>query len=137
MKGVKKAIKYINNKNYLVIVVTNQAAVGKSLLNEKKLLNIHKKMEHSLWNFNKSHIDDIFYSPYYKNSNIKRFKKNKYDRKPNPGMIFKAIKKWNIDKNNSFFIGDKISDKLAASKVKIKFYYKKNVPLYDQIKKII
>ena len=137
LKGVKKAIKYINNKNYLVIVITNQAAVGKSLLNEKKLLNIHKKMEHSLWNFNRSHIDDIFYSPYYKNSNIKRFRKNKYDRKPNPGMIFKAIKKWNIDKNNSFFIGDKISDKLAASKVKIKFYYKKNVPLYDQIKKII
>ncbi len=137
LKGVKKAIKYINNKNYLVIVITNQAAVGKSLLNEKKLLNIHKKMEHSLWNFNRSHIDDIFYCPYYKNSNIKRFRKNKYDRKPNPGMIFKAIKKWNIDKNNSFFIGDKISDKLAASKVKIKFYYKKNVPLYDQIKKII
>ena len=137
LKGVKKAIKYINNKNYLVIVITNQAAVGKSLLNEKKLLNIHKKMEHSLWNFNKSHIDDIFYSPYYKNSNIKRFRKNKYDRKPNPGMIFKAIKKWNIDKNNSFFIGDKISDKLAASKVKIKFYYKKNVSLYEQIKKII
>ncbi len=137
LKGVKKAIKYINNKNYLVIVITNQAAVGKSLLNEKKLLNIHKKMEHSLWNFNRSYIDDIFYSPYYKNSNIKRFRKNKYDRKPNPGMIFKAIKKWNIDKNNSFFIGDKISDKLAASKVKIKFYYKKNVPLYDQIKKII
>ncbi len=137
LKGVKKAIKYINNKNHLVIVITNQAAVGKSLLNEKKLLNIHKKMEHSLWNFNRSHIDDIFYSPYYKNSNIKRFRKNKYDRKPNPGMIFKAIKKWNIDKNNSFFIGDKISDKLAASKVKIKFYYKKNVPLYDQIKKII
>ena len=137
LKGVKKAIKYINNKNYLVIVITNQAAVGKSLLNEKKLLNIHKKMEHSLWNFNKSHIDDIFYSPYYKNSNIKRFRKNKYDRKPNPGMIFKAIKKWNIDKKNSFFIGDKKTDKIAASKAKIKFYYKKNVPLYDQIKKII
>ena len=137
LKGVKKAIKYINNKNHLVIVITNQAAVGKSLLNEKKLLNIHKKMEHSLWNFNRSHIDDIFYSPYYKNSNIKRFRKNKYDRKPNPGMIFKAIKKWNIDKNNSFFIGDKISDKLAASNAKIKFYYKKNVSFYDQIKKLI
>ena len=88
MKGVKKAIKYINNKNYLVIVITNQAAVGKSLLNEKKLLNIHKKMEHSLWNFNKSHIDDIFYSPYYKNSNIKRFRMNKYDRKPKGCLCF-------------------------------------------------
>ncbi len=137
LKGVKKAIKYINDKNYLVIIITNQAAVGKSLLSEEKLLNIHKKMQHSLWNFNKSYIDDIFYSPYYKDSIIKKFKKNKFDRKPKPGMIFKAIKKWNIDEKNSFFIGDKKSDKLAASNAKIKFYYKKNVSFYDQIKKLI
>ena len=52
-------------------------------------------------------------------------------------MIFKAIKKWNIDKKNSFFIGDKKSDKLAASRAKIKFYYKKNMSFYHQIKKII
>ena len=137
LQGVKKAIKYINDRNYLAIIITNQASLGKSLLNEKKLFNIHKKMQHSLWHFNKSHIDDIFYSPYYKDSTINKFRINKFDRKPNPGMIFKAIKKWNIDKKNSFFIGDKKSDKLAASRAKIKFYYKKNMSFYHQIKKII
>ena len=52
-------------------------------------------------------------------------------------MLRKAIDKWNVDTKNSLFIGDKKIDKLAAGKVKIKFYYKKNMSFYDQIKKII
>ena len=60
-----------------------------------------------------------------------------YCRKPNPGMFLKAIKKWNININDSFFIGDSISDFNAAKKIKIKFYYKKKISLYKQIKAII
>ena len=51
-------------------------------------------------------------------------------------MIRKAIRKWNIDTKNSFMIGDKISDKLAAKKAKIKFFFKKEKNLNIQIKRI-
>ena len=52
-------------------------------------------------------------------------------------MIRKAIKKWKIDTKNSFMIGDKISDELAAKKAKIKFFYKKERNLNTQIKTIL
>ena len=137
LKGVKTAIKYLNDKRYLVIIVTNQACVGKSLLTEKKLLDIHKKMKYSIYNFNKGIIDDVFYSPYYKHSKKNKYRIGRYDRKPNPGMFFKAFKKWNVNIEKSLFIGDRYTDQIAAKKSKIKFYLKKNVSLYKQVKEII
>jgi histidinol phosphatase-like enzyme len=52
-------------------------------------------------------------------------------------MFLKAIKKWNIDVNSSVFIGDKVTDKMAAQKSKVKFYFKKDISLYKQVKNII
>ena len=135
--GVKKAIKYLNEKRYLVIIITNQACVGKSLLTEKKLNIIHQKMKKTIFNYNKGIIDDIYYSPYYKDSKIKKFTIHKKCRKPNNGMFLNAFDKWNVDIKKSIFIGDKITDKIAAKKSNIKFYLKKNYSLYKQVKDIV
>ena len=137
LKGVHDAIKYLNKKDYLVIILTNQAAVGKQFLTEKKLDFIHNCMKKELFKKNKSYIDDIFYSPYYKYSKLSKYRKYRSDRKPSNGMFLKAIKKWNIDVNASIFIGDKITDKIAAKKSKVKFYFKKNISLFKQVKNII
>ena len=53
-------------------------------------------------------------------------------------MIIKAIKKWKIDPNKSFMIGDKITDRSAAKSANIKFFFKsKQVNLHKQIKFIL
>ena len=137
LKGAHDAIKYLNKKDYLVIILTNQAAIGKQLLTEKKLNFINNCMKKELFKKNKSYIDDIFYSPYYKYSKLSKYRKYRSDRKPSNGMFLKAIKKWNIDVNASIFIGDKITDKIAAKKSKVKFYFKKNISLFKQVKNII
>ena len=137
LPGVKKAIHLLNKEKFLVIILTNQAAVGKGLINEKELKEIHYKMSYEIKKYKNSTINDIFYAPYYKNSKIKDYKKNFKDRKPNIGMFVKAINKWNIDPNKSYFIGDKITDKNASKKALIKFYYKKNISLYKQISNIV
>ena len=94
-------------------------------------------MKKELFKKNKSYIDDIFYSPYYKYSKLSKYRKYRSDRKPSNGMFLKAIKKWNIDVNSSVFIGDKVTDKIAAQKSKVKFYFKKDISLYKQVKNII
>ena len=136
MNGVHNAIKYLNNRNYLVIILTNQAAVGKGIISEKKLNYIHHEMIKDL-SKKKAYINDIYFAPYFKNSKILKYKKNKYDRKPYSGMIKKAIVKWNIDISNSYFIGDKLTDKLSADRVNLKFFFKKKISLYKQIVNII
>ena len=119
-----------------MIVITNQAAVGKEIISESDLNIIHFKMLKNL-NKKKAKIDDIFYAPYFKYSKQIKYRLKKNDRKPNPGMIMKAIKKWNIDSSSSFFIGDKKTDMIAAKKTNIKFYFKSNKSLYKQIKSIL
>ena len=136
LKGVHEAIKYLNNKKFIVIIITNQAAVGKGIISEEKLNLIHNKMMNNLHRKN-AYIDDIYYAPYFKNSKIRKYRKNKYDRKPNIGMFLKAIKKWNIDTSSSYFIGDKITDRMASDKIGIKFQFKKDKSLYKQIREIV
>jgi len=137
LKGVHSAIKYLNEKNILVILITNQAAIGKGIISEKQLNYIHHKMKNYLIKKNNAIFDDIYFSPYFKYSKKNKYRKNKSDRKPNIGMIKKAIKKWNIDTSSSYFIGDKTTDKIAAERSNLKFYFKKQISLYKQIKNII
>jgi len=137
LPGVKKAINLLNKKKFLVIILTNQAAIGKGLITEKKLKKIHSNMINDVKKYKNSEINDIFYAPYYRNSKIAKYRKNLKDRKPNIGMFSKAIMKWNIDPKKSYFIGDKITDNIASKKAFVKFYYKKNISLYKQIKDCI
>lgn len=137
LPGVMKAINLLNKKNFIVIIVTNQAAVGKGLLSEQKLFKIHSYMKKKIYKFNNSTINDIFYAPYFKNSKKQKYRINSSDRKPNIGMFKKAKEKWNLDFDKSYFIGDKDTDKIASEKSGIKFYYKKKWSLYSQVRKII
>ena len=137
LNGVKKAIKYINDNNYLVIILTNQSAIGQGFLNEIKLNKIHQQMTKELFNNNRSKINDIYFAPYFKKSKNQKYRKNSEDRKPNIGMFKKALKKWNIDIKKSFFIGDKKTDYLASKKAHIKFFYRSKGSFYKQVRKII
>ncbi len=137
LKGVVDGIKFLNQNGYLTILVTNQSCVGRSIISEKKLNRIHFLLQKYLKKRNNSYLDDIFYSPYYKHSKNKKYRLNSFDRKPNPGMLIKAILKWNIDLKSSFFIGDSKTDFTAAKKVGVKFYYKDKVSLLNQFKKIL
>ncbi len=137
LNGVKEAIRYINNKNYLVIILTNQSAVGQGFLTELKLDKIHQKMMKELFNNTRSKINDIYFAPYFKKSKYQKYRKNSEDRKPNIGMFKKALEKWNIDIKKSFFIGDKKTDYLASKKAHIKFFYRDKGSFYKQVRKII
>ncbi|MDC3120477.1 HAD hydrolase-like protein, partial [Candidatus Pelagibacter sp.] len=125
-----------NNNNFLVIVVTNQACVGKLIITENKLKIIHKFMINKIKQ-KKGRIDDIFYSTYFKKSKTSKFRIGLYDRKPNPGMLIKGINKWNINIKKSYFIGDSLSDFKASKKINLKFFYKTKESLLKQVKNII
>ena len=134
--GVGKAINLLNKKNYLVIIITNQSGIGRGLIKLNELKLIHSFLKKNISKYD-AKIDDIFFCPYHPIFGKGKYKKKSNDRKPGDGMIRKAIKKWKINTKTSFMIGDKTSDKLAAKKVKIKFFYKKEKNFNTQIKNIL
>lgn len=120
--------KSIKNTNSLKIVITNQQGIGKSLMTESDLNNIHNFMQKQLLELAGHNFDDIYFCP-------DLAKKNSPRRKPNPGMILEAIKKWNIDPKNSWMIGDSITDVIAGKKVGVKtVLISKNTPETDKIR---
>ena len=133
-KFVIKGLKYLSNKKYLLLIVTNQAGIAKGKFKIKDLFTLHNKLRNFLKR-KKIIIRDIEYCPYHPNGIIKKYKKKSAFRKPGNLMILKLKKRWNIEVKKSFMICDKKSDKLAAKKNKLYFEYAtKN--FYKQVVKI-
>ena len=102
--GVIEALKILRNLGYLLIIITNQAGVARGYFTESTLLKIHEKLI-GILEKNDVHLDDIFYCPHHPD-----FTGVCECRKPKPGMIFSAQKKYDIDLNESFMIGDTLND---------------------------
>lgn len=121
--------KVIKQNGFLAIMISNQQGIGKGLMNENELAEVHKTMQKELLNKTGYQFDDIYFSADLAES-------NSYRRKPNPGMIIEAIDKWNIDILNSWMIGDKQSDVIAGKSAGVRtvllhFDIKKRIPEAD------
>lgn len=103
---------------YLIIVVTNQAGIAKGFYSEDDFLKLTKWMENE---FAKRgiKITKTFYCPYHVEAKIEKYRQDSFDRKPNAGMLLKAIEEFNIDPEKSIMIGDKETDMMAADNAKI------------------
>ena len=115
-----KAIKLLNDHDFLVILITNQAGIGRGLITLKELQNIHTHLKNTIKKKG-AFINDIYFCPFHPVYGVGKYKKNSKDRKPGSGMIMKAKKKWNIDIKNSLFIGDRDTDQKCSEKSKINF----------------
>ncbi len=115
--GVGEAIKMINNSEYLTIVVTNQPVIARGEVTFEELNEIHNKME-TLLGLDGTYVNDIFYCPHHPDKGFEgEVKELKFDcdcRKPKPGMLLKASKKYNIDLSESWMIGDGKNDILCG-----------------------
>jgi D,D-heptose 1,7-bisphosphate phosphatase len=105
--------KAIDSLGYLKIVITNQQGIGKQLMTESELTTIHRLMQFNLYKEFGFGFDDIYYSPDLAGS-------GSTTRKPEPGMLLEAIEKWNIDVENSYFLGDSETDAEAGRRAGVK-----------------
>jgi D,D-heptose 1,7-bisphosphate phosphatase len=134
-KGVLKGLKYLIKKNYHIFVVTNQAGIAHGIYTEDGFIKFHKKIKAKLQKLN-IFFNDVQYSPFHPEAKIKKYKKNSLMRKPGNKMIENIKVNWDLNFKKTFMIGDKLSDKIAAKKSNIKFYYS-NDNFYVLVKKII
>ncbi|MFQ6083893.1 MAG: D-glycero-alpha-D-manno-heptose-1,7-bisphosphate 7-phosphatase [Candidatus Aminicenantia bacterium] len=102
-----EAIRKINQAGLLAIVITNQSGIGRGLLTEENLKDIHQKMKEVFFQ-KKAFFDAIYYCPHYYNP--EKSNQECTCRKPLPGMALQAAKKFNIDLSRSYMIGDKVED---------------------------
>jgi len=115
--GAAEAIKTINSNGFLAIVITNQPVVARGEVDIETLEKIHMKMETDLGKHG-AYIDDLFYCPHHPDrgfpGEVAELKIDCDCRKPKPGMILEAAKKYNIDLPQSYMVGDDKRDVNSA-----------------------
>lgn len=97
---------------YRIVVLTNQSGVGRGLLTEKALQQIHAKMIDRIHESG-GRIDAIYYCPHKPDAGCDC-------RKPSAGLFFEAARDLDVNLKSSWAIGDSHRDVHAASRAGVK-----------------
>ena len=117
-EGSIEALKTFKNLGYILIVVSNQSGIARGYFTEEDL-NIFNNNMNEILKKNGVEITEFYCCPHHPDG-IGEYKKVCECRKPNNKMIEDAIKKYNIDREKSYMIGDKTSDIGAGLKSNLK-----------------
>ncbi len=110
LPGVVEGLKSLQVNGYLLIVITNQGGIAKGLYTRGDVEQLHARLKQQL---SKSGVSfaEIYYCPHHND-----FGKC-LCRKPGSLLLEKAIVRFDINVQNSFFIGDKPRDIQASEAV--------------------
>jgi D-glycero-D-manno-heptose 1,7-bisphosphate phosphatase len=112
--GSAEAIAALNRAGWPVVVVTNQAGVGRGYFSEAAVASVHRYIARELAAFD-AVIEAFYYCPHHPEAEIDGYRVACACRKPNPGMLHRAAEELGIDLERSWMIGDRISDLEAGA----------------------
>ena len=104
-----EAVREFNCAGLLTVVITNQSAVGRGLLTEDGLNDIHSRLCASFAGHG-SRLDAIYFCPHFPLSADPRYAKECDCRKPGTALALRAAADLGIDLGSSYMIGDKTED---------------------------
>lgn len=116
LDGAAEAIRLLNEHGARVVVVTNQAAIGRGLLNEAGLDDIHAALDAVLAQHG-ARIDAVYSCPHHPTEAIGAYRVECSCRKPRPGSLQRAALELGVELEGAFMIGDKRSDLEAGRAV--------------------
>jgi D-glycero-D-manno-heptose 1,7-bisphosphate phosphatase len=107
-QGIFKLLRHYFKAGYLIFVITNQAGIARGYYSEEDMNRLNEWMKET---FRKRGvgITKIYHCPHHPD-----FTGECSCRKPNPGMILKAIEEYALDPLKCVLIGDKLSDVQAG-----------------------
>lgn len=111
--GVPQAIRLLNEAGFLVIVVSNQSGVARGYYTEEDVHLLQRHISAQLEQFG-ARVDAWYYCPHHPAG------RGSYAlpcrcRKPLPGMLQEAARRFDIDLESSYMIGDKLIDMQAGA----------------------
>jgi D-glycero-D-manno-heptose 1,7-bisphosphate phosphatase len=104
---------------FVIIVITNQAGIGRGYYTEKDFIDVNA------WMIKQFALNDIdilqtYWCPHHPIHGVGGYKKDCQFRKPHPGMILKAAGDHGLNLSKSILIGDKLTDMQAGHSAGVK-----------------
>lgn len=103
---------------FKIFIITNQSGVSKNYFSEATLLKLNKFLLNEIHGFG-GRIDDVYYDTSSSDN-------PSINRKPNIGMVEKAVKEYKVALSKSWIIGDKATDIMTGKFSNMKTIYIEN-----------
>lgn len=116
--GVVEGLKILAELGYIFVVVTNQSGIARGYYTEQDLEILNNHIGEILEK-DGIKIEKFYFCPHHPEKGVGKYKRECECRKPNPGMLEQAIREFDIDRENSFMVGDNISDIEAGINAKV------------------
>jgi D-glycero-D-manno-heptose 1,7-bisphosphate phosphatase len=131
LPDVVSALKILQEKGYMLIVISNQSGIAKGVFSIADVEKLHKHLAVHLNEYG-IQLKEIYYCPHHPEFG------SCICRKPDSLMVEKALARFNVDPEKSYFIGDKERDVLAGKKAGVKgILIESNSSLLEAIKVIL
>jgi histidinol-phosphate phosphatase family protein len=112
LPGAALALTRLRRAGFVCVLVTNQSAIGRGMITEARLHEIHVEMNRQLAEQGAA-LDAVYYCPDAPAMDDRTVIENSR-RKPGPGMLLQAAGEIGLELADSWMVGDLISDVLAG-----------------------
>jgi D-glycero-D-manno-heptose 1,7-bisphosphate phosphatase len=118
--GAKAAVKRVNDAGAVAVIATNQSGIGRGYYTEADMEAFHAEMLRQLA-VGRARIDGIYFAPHHEDAVEERYRAADHpDRKPNPGMLLRALADFAVAPVDAVMVGDKPSDMEAARRAGVR-----------------
>ncbi len=123
IEGIFELCTLAQTLEFKLIIITNQAGIGRGYYTVADYERLTEWMTEQFANHGVQ-IHRVYYCPYHPTAGIGEYRRDSFDRKPNPGMILKAQKEFDLDLSRSVLVGDKDSDLEAGRAAGVRYNLK-------------
>ena len=103
------ALRLLRRAGFAIVVITNQSAIGRGIIDEPFLDTVHRELDARLAPSG-ARIDAYYFCPHFVDSRIERYRMACQCRKPGSELVTRACADLGLDPATSFMIGDRWSD---------------------------
>jgi D-glycero-D-manno-heptose 1,7-bisphosphate phosphatase len=103
------ALRLLTRAGFATVVITNQSAIGRGMIDEAFLNEVHRELDARLAPGG-GRIDRYYFCPHLPDAGIERYRQACRCRKPGPGLIEQACRELRLDPARSVMVGDRWLD---------------------------
>jgi D-glycero-D-manno-heptose 1,7-bisphosphate phosphatase len=107
IKGSLEAIARLTQAGYRIVVATNQSGIARGYFTTRTLFQIHETLQRAVGQAG-GRVDAFFFCPHAADSACSC-------RKPQPGMLVEAARRFNVALEDTYMVGDARRDVEAAA----------------------
>ena len=103
------AIRLLNREGFAPVVVTNQSAIGRGVIDEPFLNHVHATIDRHLA-AGRARMEAYYFCPHHPDAELEPYRHVCRCRKPQPGLIERACQELQLDPARSIMVGDRWLD---------------------------